>query len=89
MSIIAFLLVGLIAGGIARKLMPNPPLNGGWLKSLGLGIIGSMLGGWLGSHLLGWYSASFFSLRTWILAIGGSLLTLFLYGYFRSNKRTR
>jgi uncharacterized membrane protein YeaQ/YmgE (transglycosylase-associated protein family) len=44
MGIIAFLIVGLIAGFIARALLPGPdPM--GWLGTMVLGIIGSFVGG--------------------------------------------
>ena len=44
MGIIAFLIIGLIAGFIARALLPGPdPM--GWLGTMVLGIIGSFVGG--------------------------------------------
>jgi uncharacterized membrane protein YeaQ/YmgE (transglycosylase-associated protein family) len=44
MSIIVFLIVGLIAGFIARALVPGPdPM--GWLGTMILGIVGSFVGG--------------------------------------------
>jgi uncharacterized membrane protein YeaQ/YmgE (transglycosylase-associated protein family) len=44
MGIIAFLVIGLIAGFIARALLPGPdPM--GWLGTMVLGIVGSFVGG--------------------------------------------
>ncbi len=44
MGIIAFLIIGLIAGFIARALVPGPdPM--GWLGTMVLGIVGSFVGG--------------------------------------------
>lgn len=85
MNLIAFLLLGLIAGAIARSIMPDR-VNGGWVVSLIVGVVGSFLGGWLGSTLLGWNTNHFFSIKSWILAIVGSLITLAIYGFVTKKK---
>ncbi len=52
MGLIAFLIVGLIAGFIARALVPGPdPM--GWLGTMILGIVGSFVGGTLAALLFG------------------------------------
>ena len=52
MGLIAFLIIGLIAGFIARALVPGPdPM--GWLGTMILGIIGSFVGGTLGALFFG------------------------------------
>lgn len=52
MGLIAFLLVGLVAGFIARALVPGPdPM--GWLGTMVLGIVGSLVGGTLATLLSG------------------------------------
>jgi len=52
MGIIAFLIVGLIAGFIARALVPGPdPM--GWLGTMILGIVGSFVGGTLAALIFG------------------------------------
>lgn len=52
MGLIAFLLIGLIAGFIARALVPGPdPM--GWLGTIVLGIVGSLVGGTLAALLFG------------------------------------
>ena len=52
MGIIAFLLIGLVAGFIARWLVPGPdPM--GWLGTLILGIVGSFVGGTLAALIFG------------------------------------
>jgi uncharacterized membrane protein YeaQ/YmgE (transglycosylase-associated protein family) len=52
MGIIVFLIVGLIAGFIARALVPGPdPM--GWLGTMILGIVGSFVGGTLGALVFG------------------------------------
>lgn len=52
MDVIWFLLIGLIAGFIARALVPGPdPM--GWLGTMVLGIVGSLVGGTLAALLFG------------------------------------
>ena len=48
MGILGFLLLGLIAGAIAKTLMPGND-RGGILVTMLLGVVGAVLGGWLGS----------------------------------------
>ena len=79
MGFLAFLLLGLIAGAIAKAILPGKQ-GGGWLATLILGVIGALLGGWIGS-LLGLGSVNdFFSIGTWLLAIGGSILVILIWG---------
>ncbi len=79
MGFLAFLLLGLIAGAIAKAILPGKQ-GGGWISTLILGVVGALLGGWIGS-LLGLGSVdSFFSIGTWLLAIGGSILVILLWG---------
>lgn len=86
MSIIAFLLLGLIAGAIAKAIMPGNDGNG-WLSSLILGVIGAIVGGWLGSWLFDVDLQTFFDIQTWILAIGGALLVLVIWGAISGRSR--
>ena len=86
MGFLAFLLLGLIAGAIAKFILPGRQ-NGGWFATLILGIGGAMLGGWLGSVLFNAPLEEFFSIQTWLVAIGGSLIVLLIYGAFTSGSR--
>ncbi|HZP96578.1 MAG TPA: GlsB/YeaQ/YmgE family stress response membrane protein [Candidatus Limnocylindria bacterium] len=52
MGLIVFLIVGLIAGFIARALVPGPD-HMGWLGTMILGIVGSFVGGTLAALLFG------------------------------------
>ncbi len=79
MSFIGFIILGLIAGAIARLIIPGKQA-GGWIITLILGVIGALLGGWLGGVLFNVNLTSFFSLSTWLLAIGGSIIVLLIYG---------
>ncbi|QMU97468.1 GlsB/YeaQ/YmgE family stress response membrane protein [Microbacterium esteraromaticum] len=79
MGFLAFLLLGLIAGAIAKLILPGKQ-GGGWIVTLLLGVVGALLGGWLGSVLFGAPLEEFWSLQTWLLAIGGSIIVLLIYG---------
>lgn len=79
MGFFAFLILGLIAGAIAKAILPGTQ-GGGIFITLLLGVVGAFLGGWLGSVLFNAPLADFFSLQTWLLAIGGSIIVLLIYG---------
>ena len=86
MGFLAFLLLGLIAGSIAKLILPGRQ-NGGWFATLILGVVGAMLGGWLGSVLFNAPLEEFFSIQTWLVAIGGSLIVLLIYEAFTAGRR--
>lgn len=79
MGFLAFLLLGLIAGAIAKLLLPGRQ-GGGWIATLILGVVGALVGGWLGSVLFDRPLEDFFSIQTWLLAIAGSVVVLLIYG---------
>lgn len=85
MGFLGFLLLGLIAGAIAKLILPGKQ-GGGWIITLLLGVVGALLGGWLGSVLFNAPLEEFFSLQTWALAIGGSIIVLLIYGLLVGRK---
>ncbi|OZB77018.1 MAG: hypothetical protein B7X41_21370 [Microbacterium sp. 14-71-5] len=86
MGFLGFLLLGLIAGAIAKLILPGKQ-GGGWFVTLLLGVVGALLGGWLGGLIFHVGLESFFSLATWLLAIGGSLIVLLIYGLIVGRRR--
>ena len=88
MSFLGFLLLGLIAGAIAKLILPGKQ-GGGWLITLLLGVVGALLGGWLGSVLFGTGLEEFFDLSTWLLAIGGAIIVLLIYGLIVNRRGTK
>lgn len=86
MSFIGFLILGLIAGAIAKAILPGRQ-GGGWFLTLLLGVIGAFLGGWLGSIIFGVNLGGFFSISTWLLAIVGSIIVLLVYGALAGRRR--
>ncbi len=80
MGILSWIIFGLIAGLIAKAIHPGRD-PGGWIITILLGIGGAVLGGWIGTAL-GWGDITGFNGRSFLLAIGGSLLLLFLFRQF-------
>jgi uncharacterized membrane protein YeaQ/YmgE (transglycosylase-associated protein family) len=78
MGIVAWIVFGLIAGWLARFLMPGKA-SGGLVVTIVLGIIGAVVGGYIGTRL-GWGDVSTFDLQSMALAVGGGVLVLFVYG---------
>jgi uncharacterized membrane protein YeaQ/YmgE (transglycosylase-associated protein family) len=87
MGFIAFLILGLIAGAIAKLILPGDQA-GGWFTTLVLGVIGALLGGWVGSAVFGVGLEEFWSIQTWIVAIIGSIVVLLIWGFFTRSRRT-
>ncbi|MEA4943195.1 MAG: GlsB/YeaQ/YmgE family stress response membrane protein [Propionicimonas sp.] len=78
MGFIAWIIMGLIAGAIAKSIMKQ---DGNWVSSLVFGLLGGVVGGWIGD-LLPFGSGGrleFFSLGSWILAIVGATVVLWVY----------
>ena len=79
MGIFALLVFGLIAGAAAQLLMPGPDFGGrgfsGVLITVGIGILGSFVGGWLGS-VLGLGGVTGFNIGSLMLAIVGAVIFL-------------
>ena len=85
MGIIAWIFLGLIAGDIAKDIMPGEQ-GGGWFATLILGVVGAMLGGFIGKAIFHVQLDRFWSLKTWLLSIVGSLIVLWIYGAITKNK---
>ena len=88
MGIFAWLILGLIAGAIARLILPGRQ-GSGWLGALITGILGALLGGWIG-RLMGFSTNdSFFDLATWIFAIIGGVIVAFIWQAIAGRRGTR
>ncbi|ADQ82375.1 GlsB/YeaQ/YmgE family stress response membrane protein [Riemerella anatipestifer] len=84
MGILSWLLFGLIAGAIAKAIHPGKD-PGGWLVTIVIGILGSMVGGWLGSMLFN-IDVTGFNLKSFFVAVGGALILLVLYSKVIAKK---
>jgi uncharacterized membrane protein YeaQ/YmgE (transglycosylase-associated protein family) len=78
MWIISWIVLGLIAGALAKLIMPGDD-PGGILVTTLIGIVGAILGGFVGRALGFNPNQGFFSFATWIWAIIGSLILLIIY----------
>jgi len=86
MGIIGWIVLGLIAGLIAKAIMPGKD-PGGFIVTAIIGIVGAILGGFLASAIFSIdVNESFFSLPTWISAIVGALILLFIYRLVTGRK---
>ena len=86
MGFFGFLLLGLLAGAIAKLILPGKQ-GGGWFITLLLGVVGALLGGFLGSLLFNAPLEDFFSIQTWLLAIGGAIIVLLIYGLLVNRRK--
>ena len=78
MGIIGWIVLGLVAGAIAKAVHKgNEPA--GVLGTMVVGILGAVLGGLIASAIGIGSISSFFSIGTWLIAIGGALLLLLIY----------
>lgn len=78
MGIIGWIVLGLLAGAIAKLIMPGDD-PGGVIVTMLIGIAGAIVGGFIASALNVGDVDEFFDLGTWLIAIGGSMLLLFVY----------
>jgi uncharacterized membrane protein YeaQ/YmgE (transglycosylase-associated protein family) len=88
MGILSWVVLGLVAGLLARFLMPGKS-PAGLLLTILLGIAGALVGGYLGSHLFGIGDVTGFDVRSVALAVGGAVLLLLIYGYLQGSKLMR
>ena len=78
MGILAWLVLGLIAGALAKLIYPGHQ-GGGIIATIGLGILGSLVGGFVGQALLG-VGTTALSVPGIICAVLGAMLLIFIWG---------
>ncbi|MGL5965082.1 MAG: GlsB/YeaQ/YmgE family stress response membrane protein [Fusobacteriaceae bacterium] len=81
MGFLSWIVLGLIAGALAKLIMPGKD-GGGFFVTMGLGIAGALLGGFLGG-LIGFGSVQGLNFGSIATATAGSFLVLFLYKKFK------
>ncbi|MGP9781865.1 GlsB/YeaQ/YmgE family stress response membrane protein [Glutamicibacter sp. AOP12-B1-11] len=85
MGFIGWIVLGLIAGAIAKAILPGKQ-GGGWIMTLLLGVVGAIIGGWIGSAIFDVGVDKFWSLSSWLLAIGGALIVLVIWGFITKKR---
>lgn len=79
MGIIAWIILGLVAGMIAKQLVPGKDPGGLVITAL-IGIAGALLGGFVATQLFNVDGIQgFFNLATWVTAIAGAVVLLVAY----------
>ena len=87
-TIIAWIIIGLIAGAIARLILPGRQ-GSGWLGALITGLLGAVLGGWLSTLLGGEGLGDAFSWQTLIWSVIGGVIVAFIWQAITSRRGTR
>ncbi|MGP1421403.1 MAG: GlsB/YeaQ/YmgE family stress response membrane protein [Tannerella sp.] len=83
MGILSWIILGLLAGLIAKAIRPGKD-PGGWIITIIIGLLGSVVGGWIGSAL-GWGTVNEFSIRTLLLSTGGAVIVLWIFALLRKK----
>lgn len=79
MGIIAFIILGLLAGAIAKAVLPGDD-PGGIIVTALVGIAGALIGGFLAAALFDAHPLDeFFDISTWLTAIVGAIILLIIY----------
>ena len=83
MGVLTWIIVGLVAGAIAKALHPGKD-PGGFIVTILIGIAGAVVGGWI-SSLAGFGTVDGFNMGSLFIAILGAVLLLFLYRKFSTR----
>jgi len=78
MNILTWILFGLVAGALAKLILPGKD-PGGCLMTILIGVAGALVGGFLGTEVFGFGTVTGFNLRSLAIAVFGSVLLLILY----------
>ena len=85
MGFLGWIVLGLLAGAIAKAIMPGDD-PGGIIVTMLIGIVGAILGGFIASALNIGELDEFFDIGTWVIAILGALLLLGIYRLVAGNR---
>lgn len=77
MGILSWILLGLVAGAIAKALHPGRDPQG-CIVTMIIGVVGAVLGGWIAT-MFGWGRVDGFNIYSILVATGGAVLALLIY----------
>jgi uncharacterized membrane protein YeaQ/YmgE (transglycosylase-associated protein family) len=83
MGIIWTIIIGFVAGIVAKFIMPGPNEPSGFIMTTILGVVGAVVATFLG-QAVGWYNAG--EGAGFIGAIVGAIIVLFVWGLIQKNK---
>ena len=87
MGIIAFIILGLIAGAIAKAVLPGDD-PGGLIITTIIGVVGALIGGFLAAALFGADPMDeFWDISSWLTAIVGAIVLLVIYRMVVGRRR--
>ncbi|HEY7535249.1 MAG TPA: GlsB/YeaQ/YmgE family stress response membrane protein [Thermodesulfobacteriota bacterium] len=81
MGIISWIVLGLIAGAIAKLILPGKD-PGGIIVTIIIGIIGALIGGFIGTRL-GFGEPTGINLHSLLIAVAGSIILLLIYRLYK------
>ena len=84
LGIISWVIFGVVVGAIAKMIMPGNQ-NMGWLMTIILGIVGSMVGGFVAGLLGIGQDGNMWDIGSIAISVLGALLVLFIYGKLTSR----
>ena len=87
MGILAWIILGLLAGAVAKAILPGDD-PGGIIVTMIIGIVGALLGGFLAQVFFNVDTVDeFWDLSTWLTAIIGAIVLLLIYrAVFRGSR---
>ena len=84
MGILTWIVLGLLAGALAKWIMPGKDLGGVFVTIL-IGMAGAVIGGFIASAI-GLGTVTGFNIGSLVIALGGSLLLLFIFRQIKKKK---
>ena len=85
MGIISWIILGLVAGALAKWILPGKD-PGGIVLTILIGIVGAVIGGYIGT-LIGFGEATGVNIRSIIIAVAGSIILLLIYRVVMRRKQ--
>ena len=85
MGILSWIILGLVAGAIAKALHPGRDPQG-CIVTMIIGIVGAVVGGWIAT-MLGWGSVDGFNLYSILIAVVGAVIALAIWSAISGRRR--